>query len=107
MYSDWLTFLRRARPDAAPAPSPPNPDAVLSLAAGVQQLCVLCEDLLALVPPQELPTPLLRAIPEQLDAVRACADDIRSREFLRAAASAVPECLAAPGPLVWREPSRA
>ena len=56
MFAEWISSWRREPPaaDPLPAPSPLDPAAVQSLAAGVQQLCGVCEDLLALAVRSEL-----------------------------------------------------
>ena len=102
-----LAFIPTAHPAHRPIPAPsvPAPDsaAVLALASGVQQLCTLCEDLLALVVERDDPMAQVRALPEQIDAVRVCAEDIKYREILRAPAPDESYSLAGLSQWVWRE----
>ncbi|MBV9850170.1 MAG: hypothetical protein JO250_10895 [Armatimonadetes bacterium] len=104
MFSDWISSYLRAQPAPDPAPEPAA--AVQSLADGVQQLCTLCEELLVLVSlsdaAQDVTEPLLRTIPAQIEAVRACAGEIKSQRSA-APAESDPYSLAALGQWVWRE----
>ena len=106
MFSDWLSYLRNDRLAAATCDTAPEPDAVQALAAGVLQLCTLCEELVDLVPlaaaPEAVP-PVLSVIPAQIAAVRACADEIQCRPVVLPAVPMDPYSLAALGEWVWRE----
>lgn len=107
MFSDWLSSLRQrtVSDTVALAPNSTDTATVQSLATGVQQLCALCEDLLTLVSCWDAPDearPLLDTLPEQLEAVRASAAEIKYQD-----ASGAPAddsySLAALDRWVWRE----
>ena len=67
MFSDWLSFQRRARPAAAPAPDAD----VQSLAAGVLHLCTLCGELAGLIADRpDAPAPQIAALSGRLEAAR-------------------------------------
>ena len=79
-----------------------------SLAAGVQQLCGVCEELLALASQSDhAPTGaaqrLLLTIPERIEAVRACATEIKYQGVLCAPPLDDSYSLAALGQWVWNE----
>ena len=77
-----------------------------SLAAGVECLCTLCENLLTLIPIAALPVEAqsrLGSLPEQIAAVRASADDIRYQQALHDSTTDDPYTLAALGQWAWRE----
>ena len=110
MFADWIMSLRREPPaaDPLPASAPLDSVAVQSLAAGVQQLCNVCEELLALTAqsdhaPAGAAQRLLLTIPERIEAVRACASEIKYQGTLCAPPSDDSYSLAALGQWVWRE----
>ncbi len=106
MFSDWLASRRTEQPapDSRPGQGLES-EAVQALAMGVQSLCTLCEQLLDLVSDTapEAAQSLLRDIPEQLQAVRACAGEMKYRDILEAPEHGDPYSLASLGQWVWRE----
>ena len=109
MFAEWISSLRRESPAADPLPdtAPLDPAAVQALAAGVQQLCTVCEELLALAARSD-PSPgmaqrLIYTIPEQIEAVRACASEIKYQGTLCAPSTTDSYSLTALGQWVWNE----
>ena len=110
MFAEWISSLRREPPVADPLPdlSPLDPAAVQALAAGVQQLCAVCEELVTLAArsdhaPDSPAQRLLLALPEQIEAVRACASEINYHGTLCTSPAADSYSLAALGQWVWNE----
>ena len=110
MFADWISTWRREPPAADPPPVPSHldPAVVQSLATGVQQLCNVCEDLMALAArsdhaPAGAAHHLLHVLPEQIEAVRACATEIKYQGTLCAPPPADTYSLAALGQWVWNE----
>ena len=110
MFAGWISSLRREQPAADPLPIPSTVDsaAVQSLAAGVQQLCNVCEELLALTAqsdcaPSGEAQRLLLTIPERIEAVRASASEIKYQGTVCAPPSDDAYSLAALGQWVWNE----